>query len=157
MGDETGLARVGHGQLTREQEENAFITAAQMGADPEAGTQQLRLIRFANPRSGQQVIDDAGAPTDVEALAETVFLTCSNAGFFAPQRILRGDSLEAQQVKAAVLGAHLHNNSALGVGPWPPFLKDGPSSVTLAMVNDFSAGAFSVSIRTEHKAQFMAC
>ena len=75
MGDETGLARVGRGQMTREQEENAFITAAQMGADPEAGTQQLRLIRFANPRSGQQVIDDAGTPTVVEALAETVFLT----------------------------------------------------------------------------------
>ena len=81
MGDETGLARVGHSQLTREQEENAFITAAQTGADSEAGTQQLRLIRFANPRSGQQVIDAAGAPAVIEALAETVFLTCGTAAF----------------------------------------------------------------------------
>ena len=84
MGDERGLARLGQSQPTREQEEIAWITAAQTGADPEAGTQQLRLIRFANPRSGQQVIDAAGTPAVLEALAETVFLTCSNAGFFAP-------------------------------------------------------------------------
>ena len=94
MGDERGLARLGQSQSTREQEEIAFITAAQTGADSEAGTQQLRLIRFANPRSGQQVIDEAGTPTVAEALTETVFLTCSSAGFFAPQRILRSDSLE---------------------------------------------------------------
>ena len=79
--------------MTWEQEETALIAAAQTGADPEAGAQQLRLIRFANSRSGQQVMENAGAPTEMEAPTETVFLVCSDAGFFAPQRILRGDSL----------------------------------------------------------------
>ena len=156
MGDETGLARVEHDQIDREQQENTFITNAQLGADPEAGTQQLRLLRFSHPRSGQQVLDEAGAPADVEALSETIFFACSTTGFFAPQRLLRGDSLEQQQVKAAVLGAHLHNHTALAAGPWPPFLKDGPSSVTLAMVNDLSVGLFSIDIRTEHMRQFRA-
>ena len=157
MGDGPGQARVGSRPMTWEQEENALIAAAQTGADPEAGAQQLRLIRFANSRSGQQVMENAGAPTEMEAPTETVFLVCSDAGFFAPQRILRGDSLETQQMKAAVLGAHIYSNSALGAGPWPPFLKDGPSSVTLAVVNDFSVGAFRASIRREHKEQFLDC
>ena len=133
MGDGPGQARVGSRPMTWEQEENALIAAAQTGADPEAGAQQLRLIRFANSRSGQQVMENAGAPTEMEAPTETVFLVCSDAGFFAPQRILRGDSLETQQMKAAVLGAHLHNNSALGAGPWPPFLRDGPSMASIGM------------------------
>ena len=63
MGDGTGQARVGRRPMIWEQDENAFITAAQTGADPEAGAQQLRLIRFANPRSGQQVIENAGVPS----------------------------------------------------------------------------------------------